>query len=193
MITLYTPPADTANKISRFVLLDRDGVINEDSDAFIKTPDEWLPIAGSLEAIALLNRHGYQVAVITNQSGVARGLFDLAMLAKIHDKMCSMVADQGGNISAVYFCPHNADSSCECRKPKPGLLLQCAADYGFDLSTTVMIGDSYRDLQAGQAAGALPILVRTGKGRQTLSEHPNLNYPVFDNLYHAAQQLIANP
>jgi len=193
VITLYTPPADTANKISRFVLLDRDGVINEDSDAFIKTPDEWLPIAGSLEAIALLNRHGYQVAVITNQSGVARGLFDLAMLAKIHDKMCSMVADQGGNISAVYFCPHNADSSCECRKPKPGLLLQCAADYGFDLSTTVMIGDSYRDLQAGQAAGALPILVRTGKGRQTLSEHPNLNYPVFDNLYHAAQQLIANP
>lgn len=193
MITLYTQPTDTANKTSRFVLLDRDGVINEDSDAFIKTPDEWLPIPGSLEAIALLNRHGYQVAVITNQSGVARGLFDLAMLAKIHDKMCIMVADQGGNISAVYFCPHNAESSCKCRKPKPGLLLQCAADYGFDLSTTVMIGDSYRDLQAGQAAGALPILVRTGKGGQTLSEHPNLNYPVFDNLYHAAQQLIANP
>ncbi len=178
---------------NRFVLLDRDGVINEDSDAFIKTPEEWLPIPGSLEAIALLNQHGYQVAVITNQSGVARGLFDLAMLEKIHDKMYRMVDELGGKIIAIYFCPHNAGSTCECRKPKPGLLLQCAADYGFDLSTTLMIGDSYRDLQAGQAAGALPVLVKTGKGGQTLSEHPNLNYPVFDNLYDAVQQLIANP
>ncbi|MFZ2450350.1 MAG: D-glycero-beta-D-manno-heptose 1,7-bisphosphate 7-phosphatase [Methylovulum miyakonense] len=177
----------TANQA--FVLLDRDGVINEDSDAFIKSPDEWLPIDGSLEAIALLNNHGYQVAVITNQSGVARGLFDLAILEQIHAKMHRLVAGHGGKITAVYFCPHGTDSTCNCRKPKPGLLLQCAADYQIDLSETMMIGDSYRDLQAGIAAGAKPVLVKTGNGKKTLTEHPNLNIPVFDSLYDAASYL----
>lgn len=177
----------------RFVLLDRDGVINEDSDAFIKTPDEWHPIPRSLEAIALLNRHGYQVAVLTNQSGVARGLFDLAMLEKIHAKMQHLVADFGGQISAVYFCPHGADSLCNCRKPKPGMVLQCAEDFGINLPETVMIGDSYRDLEAASAAGAQPVLVKTGKGTKTLSEHPNLLSPVFDTLYDAAQFLVAKP
>jgi len=174
-----------------FVLLDRDGVINEDSDDFIKSPEDWQPIVGSLEAIALLNKHGFQIAVITNQSGLARGLFDEQALAKIHAKMHRLVAGHGGQITAVYYCPHGADSTCDCRKPKPGLLLQCAADHQIYLPETWMIGDSYRDLQAAIAAGANPMLVRTGKGGQALSEHPNLNIPVFDNLYDAAKHLVS--
>jgi D-glycero-D-manno-heptose 1,7-bisphosphate phosphatase len=176
--------------MNRFVLLDRDGVINEDRDDFIKTPDEWQPIPGSLEAIALLNRQGYQVAVITNQSGIARGLFNLDILAKIHDKMRQLVTEHGGRISAVYFCPHAPDRGCHCRKPKPGLLFQCAHDFQIDLAATAMIGDSYRDLQAATHAGAHPVLVKTGKGMQTLAEYPTLNCPQFDNLYDAVRQLF---
>jgi D-glycero-D-manno-heptose 1,7-bisphosphate phosphatase len=174
-----------------YVLLDRDGVINHDSDAFIKSPDEWIPIEGSLEAIALLNTHGYQVIVVTNQSGVARGLFDETMLEKIHAKMCRLVSEKGGNIAAIYFCPHGANSDCGCRKPKAGLLKAFAADFHADLTTIAVIGDSLRDLQAAEAVGAKPILVKTGKGRQTLLNNPQLNIPVFENLYDAAQHLIS--
>ena len=117
----------------RYILLDRDGVINRDSDDFIKSPEEWLPIEGSLEAIAMLNEHGYKVIVVTNQSGIARGLFDAAMLEKIHDKMHRLVNEKGGAITAVYYCPHGPESTCECRKPKAGLLKAFAAD--FDAST----------------------------------------------------------
>jgi D-glycero-D-manno-heptose 1,7-bisphosphate phosphatase len=173
-----------------YVLLDRDGVINHDSDAFIKSPDEWIPIEGSLEAIALLNTHGYQVIVVTNQSGVARGLFDETMLEKIHAKMCRLVSEKGGNIAAIYFCPHGANSDCGCRKPKAGLLKAFAADFHADLTTIAVIGDSLRDLQAAEAVGAKPILVKTGKGRQTLLNNPQLNISVFENLYDAAQHLI---
>ena len=174
-----------------YVLLDRDGVINHDSDAFIKSPDEWIPIEGSLEAIALLNAQGYQVIVVTNQSGVARGLFDEAMLEKIHAKMHQLVSEKGGNITAIYFCPHGANSDCDCRKPKVGLLKAFAADFHADLTTIAVIGDSLRDLQAAEAVGAKPILVKTGKGRQTLLNNPQLNIPVFENLYDAAQHLIS--
>jgi len=174
----------------RYVLLDRDGVINHDSDAFIKSPDEWMPIEGSLEAIGLLNTHGYQVIVVTNQSGVARGLFDETMLEKIHAKMCRLVSEKGGHIAAIYFCPHGATSDCGCRKPKAGLLKAFAADFHADLTTIAVIGDSLRDLQAAEAVGAKPILVKTGKGRQTLLNNPQLNIPVFENLYDAAQHLI---
>jgi D-glycero-D-manno-heptose 1,7-bisphosphate phosphatase len=177
--------------MSRFVLLDRDGVINQDSDDFIKSPEEWQPIPDSLEAIALLNQHGYQVAVISNQSGLARGLFGEAALAKIHDKMCRLVKENGGEIAAIYYCPHGPDSTCQCRKPKPGLLLQCAAEQGFQLSTTWFIGDSLRDVEAANAAGALPILVKTGKGEQTVKKNPNLNIPIFATLYDAAKNLIS--
>lgn len=175
----------------RYVLLDRDGVINHDSDAFIKSPDEWQPIEGSLEAIALLNAQGYQVIVVTNQSGVARGLFDETMLEKIHAKMRRLVSEKGGNIAAIYFCPHDANSDCECRKPKAGLLKAFAADFHADLTTIAVIGDSLRDLQAAQAAGASPILVKTGKGRQTLTDNPDLNIPVFENLYDAAKHITS--
>jgi D-glycero-D-manno-heptose 1,7-bisphosphate phosphatase len=174
----------------RYILLDRDGVINHDSDTFIKSPDEWIPIEGSLEAIALLNAHGYQVIVVTNQSGVARGLFDETILEKIHAKMRQLVSEKGGNITAIYFCPHGANSDCECRKPKAGLLKAFAADFHVDLTTITVIGDSLRDLQAAERVGAKPILVKTGKGQQTLLNNPQLNIPVFENLYDAAQHLI---
>ena len=174
----------------RYVLLDRDGVINHDSDVFIKSPDEWIPIEGSLEAIALLNAYGYQVIVVTNQSGIARGLFDETMLEKIHAKMYQLVSEKGGHIAAIYFCPHGADSDCECRKPKAGLLKAFAADFHADLTTIAVIGDSLRDLQAAEAVGAKPILVKTGKGQHTLLNNPQLNIPVFENLYDAAQHLV---
>jgi D-glycero-D-manno-heptose 1,7-bisphosphate phosphatase len=173
-----------------YVLLDRDGVINHDSEHFIKSPEEWLPIEGSLEAIALLNQHGYKVAVITNQSGIARGLFDSDTLQQIHAKMQQMTIDKGGFIDAIYICPHSPADNCHCRKPEPGLLELFAQEKQVDLKNTVFIGDSYRDIQAAQAAGATPILVKTGKGQQTLANHPDLNIEIFDNLYDAANHLI---
>lgn len=173
----------------RYVLLDRDGVINQDSDQFIKSPEEWLPIEGSLEALALLNQQGYKVVVITNQSGLARGLLDNATLEQIHAKMQNLVVAQGGHIEAIYVCPHGPDNDCTCRKPKPGLLQQFAEDQQIDLKTTVFIGDSYRDIQAAQAVGAMPILVKTGKGQKTLTQHPDLTIEIFDTLYDAARYL----
>lgn len=178
---------------NRYVLLDRDGVINQDSDAFIKSPEEWLPIEGSLEAIALLNAHGYKVVVITNQSGLARGLFDTAMLEKIHAKMQRLVAEKGGKIDAIYFCPHGPNDDCNCRKPKSGLLEAFAIDNNVNLNDVTVIGDSLRDLQAAEAVGANPILVKTGKGLKTLNKNPNLNIPVLDNLYDAATYLTSRP
>jgi D-glycero-D-manno-heptose 1,7-bisphosphate phosphatase len=176
---------------AKFVLLDRDGVINQDSDDFIKSPEEWLPIPRSLEAIALFNQHGYQVIVTTNQSGLGRGLFDRAMLERIHDKMQRMTAAQGGKIEAIYYCPHRPDENCRCRKPKPGLLLKFADDYKTTLEKLPFIGDSLRDIQAGLAVAASPILVKTGKGSKTLVDNPEINVPIFENLYDAAQFIIS--
>lgn len=175
---------------NRYVLLDRDGVINHDSDDFIKSPEEWRPIEGSLEAIALFNKQGYKVVVITNQSGLARGLFDAAMLEKIHAKMQRMAEEKGGKIDAIYFCPHGPDDDCNCRKPKAGLLEAFANDNDVSLKGMPVIGDSLRDLQSAQCVGASPILVKTGKGRRTMLENPNLNIPVFENLYDAAKHII---
>ncbi|MDD2738201.1 histidinol-phosphatase [Methylomonas lenta] len=175
----------------RYVILDRDGVINVDSDQFVKSAEEWLPIPGSLEAIAELNRHGFKVIIITNQSGVARGLFDLATLKAMHDKMQTMLATLGGQIEAIYYCPHGPDEHCSCRKPQPGLFEAFAKDKQVNLQTVYAIGDSYRDIQACQAAGAQPILVKTGKGLKTLQDHPQLNLPIFENLYDAAQFIVS--
>ncbi len=175
----------------RYILLDRDGVINRDSDDFIKSPEEWLPIEGSLEAIAMLNEHGYKVIVVTNQSGIARGLFDAAMLEKIHDKMHRLVNEKGGAITAVYYCPHGPESTCECRKPKAGLLKAFAADFDAELAKIFVVGDSLRDLQAAQWVGAQPILVKTGKGQQTLNNNPQFNSLIFENLYDAAKYITA--
>ncbi len=175
----------------RYILLDRDGVINHDSDHFIKSPEEWQPIEGSLEAIALLNRHGYKIAVITNQSGLARGLFDEPMLEKVHAKMQQMIEEKGGKIAAIYVCPHGPNDECNCRKPKPGMLEAFASEHNVDLKDIAFIGDSLRDIQAARAAGAQSILVKTGKGQKTLDNNPDLNIPVFENLYEAAKHITS--
>jgi D-glycero-D-manno-heptose 1,7-bisphosphate phosphatase len=151
----------------KLIILDRDGTINQDSDNYIKSPAEWKPIPGSLQAIARLNQAGWRVAVATNQSGIARGLFDMATLNAIHAEMHRAVSLAGGRIDAIFFCPHAADSRCECRKPKPGLLLEIASRMSFDLAGVPMVGDSLRDLEAAAAAGAKPYLVLTGKGKKT--------------------------
>ncbi|MDZ4201020.1 MAG: D-glycero-beta-D-manno-heptose 1,7-bisphosphate 7-phosphatase [Gallionella sp.] len=151
------------------VILDRDGVINYDSDQFIKSPEEWKPIPGSLEAIARLNQADYRVVVATNQSGVGRGLFDMAMLNAIHDKMHKACALVGARIDAVFFCPHTAEANCPCRKPKSGMLEEIAARYATDLAGVPAVGDSLRDLQSAAAMGAQSYLVLTGKGTKTLA------------------------
>ncbi len=174
----------------RWVILDRDGVINEDSDAYIKCPEEWIPIPGSLEAIAQLNRSGYRIAVLTNQAGVGRGLFDLATLDRIHDKMRLQVEESGGHIEAVFFCPHGPEDGCDCRKPRIGLFLRFAREFQVDLRGVPVVGDSLRDMQAAQSVGAEPILVETGKGKRTLRRNPNLDIQTFVNLHEAAQYIL---
>ena len=151
----------------KLVILDRDGVINYDSAEFIKNPDEWQPIPGSLEAIARLNQADYRVVVATNQSGVGRGLLDMATLSAIHDKMHKALAHAGGRIDAVFYCPHSQEAGCNCRKPKPGLLEDIARRFNVDLAGVPCIGDSLRDLQAAVQVEAQPILVLTGKGKKT--------------------------
>ena len=153
----------------KLIILDRDGVINTDSEQFIKSPEEWKPIPGSLEAIARLNQAGYRVVVATNQSGIGRGLFDMAMLNAIHDKMHRAAAALGGRIDAVFYCPHTAESTCTCRKPKPGMLEEIGRRFNVPLAGVPAVGDSARDLQAAFAVGAVPILVKTGKGDKTLA------------------------
>jgi D-glycero-D-manno-heptose 1,7-bisphosphate phosphatase len=151
----------------KLIILDRDGVINRDSDAFIKSPDEWIPIEGSLEAIARLNQAGYRVVVATNQSGIARGLFDIVTLNAIHQKMHKAAQKVGADIAAVFFCPHAADHNCDCRKPKPGMLHDIAARFETDLKGVPVVGDSLRDLQSAFVTGCVPHLVLTGKGIKT--------------------------
>ena len=151
----------------KLVILDRDGTINHDSDQYIKSPAEWKPIKGSLEAIARLSQNGWRVVVATNQSGIGRGLFEMAPLNAIHDTMHRAVHHAGGRIDAIFFCPHAGDANCECRKPKPGMLLEIARRMNVELEGVPMVGDSLRDLQAAAAAGARPVLVLTGKGRKT--------------------------
>src|SRR5258706_12832792 len=154
----------------KLVILDRDGTINHDSDNYVKSPGEWRPIDGSLEAIARLTQAGYRVVVATNQSGIARGLFDTATLIAIHDTLQRAAALAGGRIDAFFFCPHAADSACACRKPKPGMLTEIARRFNVSLSDVYMVGDAPRDVEAAAAAGARPVLVLTGKGQATLDE-----------------------
>jgi D-glycero-D-manno-heptose 1,7-bisphosphate phosphatase len=151
----------------KLIILDRDGVINFDSDQFIKNPEEWKPIPGSLEAIARLCQADYRVVVATNQSGIGRGLFDMPMLNAIHDKMHKACALAGGRIDAVFFCPHTNDSNCGCRKPKTGMLEEIATRYGVNLKGVPAVGDSLRDLEMAMNMEAQPILVLTGKGTKT--------------------------
>jgi D-glycero-D-manno-heptose 1,7-bisphosphate phosphatase len=175
----------------KLVILDRDGVINHDSAAYIKSPEEWKPIPGSLEAIALLSQAGYRVLVATNQSGVGRGLFEMATLNAIHDKMHRALGLAGGRIDGIFYCPHSYDAGCNCRKPKPGMLEEIAHRFGVSLEGVPLIGDSLRDLQAAVAVGAQPILVLTGKGKKTRKDG---DLPegtvVYDDLAAAVRSLL---
>ncbi len=180
----------------KLVILDRDGVINQDSDAYIKSPDEWLPIPGSIDAIARLCAAGYSVVVATNQSGLGRGLFDLDDLEAIHDKMCEIVEAAGGHIAGIYYCPHLPTAGCACRKPAPGLLDAIAKDFCTSLAGVAFIGDSLKDLQAGVERQCRPILLRTGKGSsyesllpEDVNEHVR-NAQVHDDLASAVDSLL---
>jgi D-glycero-D-manno-heptose 1,7-bisphosphate phosphatase len=176
-----------------FIILDRDGVINHDSPDYIKSIEEWRPIAGSLEAIARLNQVGYQVIIASNQSGIARGLYDLDVLHAIRRKMDRLLAPLGGRIEAVFFCPHGPQDNCNCRKPKPGLFEQIARHMDLDLTAVPAVGDSLRDIQAALAASAKPVLVRTGKGEETLrSGLLPAGIPVFDDLAAVATHLAGD-
>lgn len=150
----------------KLVILDRDGTINEDRDDYVKSADEWLPVPGSLEAIAKLNHAGWHVVVATNQSGLGRGLFDMDALNRMHRKMHEALLPHGGRIDAVFFCPHAPEDECRCRKPLPGLFEEIAERYGIDLTGVPAVGDSLRDLLAASSAGCAPHLVRTGKGAE---------------------------
>lgn len=172
----------------RLAILDRDGVINQDSADFIKTPEQWVPIPGSLEAIARLCRAEYRVVVITNQSGVGRGLYTLDTMNKVNMRMFELVSQKGGEIDALLFCPHEPDAGCECRKPKPGLFHELGRRLKVNLTGIPAVGDSIRDLEAAAAAGARPVLVRTGKGPEALDaiqrgdDERLKEVPVYDDL-----------
>ncbi len=176
----------------RYVLLDRDGVINCDSDDYIKSVAEWQPIEGSLEGIALLNQQGYQIVVITNQSGIGRGFYSHETLEQMHAKMRRLLAEKGGSIAAIYYCPHLPGDHCDCRKPKPGMLHAFSNATGADFAGTYFVGDTWNDVATALAVNAIPLLVKTGKGMRTIAEHPEMNIPIFENLYAAAEYIIAH-
>lgn len=175
----------------KLIVLDRDGVINEDSDAYVKTLDEWIPIPGSLEAIARLCEAGWTVAVATNQSGLARGLFDAIALGDMHFKMQRLVMEQGGRIDLIVHCPHGPNDGCDCRKPLPGLFQQIAEHFHLEnLKGVPVVGDSHRDLHAGMRLGGAPYLVRTGKGMKTLEGTLPPGTQVFDDLAAVTDHLL---
>ena len=154
----------------KLIVLDRDGVINQDADSYIKSADEWIPIPGSVDAIAALSQAGYTIAVATNQSGISRKYFDEFELAAMHQKMCSLVEEAGGKIDGVFFCPHLPEDACDCRKPAIGLLKQIECEFGTSVEGVPFVGDSTKDLLAAKLAGCQPVLVRSGKGERTLAQ-----------------------
>ena len=177
----------------KLIILDRDGVINEDSDDYIKSPDEWNPIPGSLDAISRLNHAGYHVAVASNQSGIGRGYFDLETLSAMHNKMNDMLSQSGGQVDAVFFCPHGPKDGCDCRKPMPGLLNEISVRFQTRLDDVFFVGNTISDIKAANAAGAKPVIVRTGKGESTiekLAEHGLEDTPVYDDLSDVVNTLL---
>lgn len=174
----------------KLLIVDRDGVINEDSDAYIKSVEEWHPLPGSIEAIAQLSNAGWTVAVATNQSGIARGYYGLETLDAMHDRLRALVAEQGGEVGLIVYCPHGPDDGCECRKPQPGLLKAIAAHYKADLADLWFVGDSMSDLQAAVAVGSRPVLVKTGKGLKTFTKALPARTLVFEDLAAVARELI---
>lgn len=179
----------------KLIILDRDGVINHDSDQFIKSPEEWIPLPGSLEAISRLNKAGYTVAVATNQSGISRGFYSEATLHAMHKKMADLLIPLNGHVDGIFYCPHGPDDNCACRKPKPGLYHQISERFNTELEGITVIGDSFRDLEAALTVGAKPVLVKTGKGLKTCKTHEaeiaHHDIPVFDNLAMAVDKLLS--
>ena len=177
----------------KLIVIDRDGVINHDSDAYIKSPEEWIPIEGSLEAMARLNHSGYIVVIASNQSGLARGYFDIESLSAIHKKMEQMLAKIGGRVDAIFYCPHGPNDACDCRKPKPGMLLEIGQRFNVPLKDVVFIGDSVTDIKAASNANAKAMLVRTGKGlkaEKILQVENKTSVPVFDDLAAAVAVIL---
>lgn len=181
--------------MNKLIILDRDGVINEDSDNYVRSVEEWLPVEGSIEAIAALSQAGFYIAIATNQSGLARGYFQPETLHLMHRKMTDLVESEGGRIDAIYFCPHGPHDACECRKPKPGMINKAIKQFQQNASDVWVVGDSLRDIQAGEKAGCKTALVKTGKGNRTLKliaeqETSYTNVPVFSNLNDFAKELL---
>ncbi|WP_416189425.1 D-glycero-beta-D-manno-heptose 1,7-bisphosphate 7-phosphatase [Neisseria sp. CCUG17229] len=178
---------------NKLIILDRDGVINQDRDDFVKSVDEWIPIDGSMDAIAFLTEAGYTVAVATNQSGIGRKYFTLQDLTEMHAKMHRLALQAGGVIDGIWFCPHLADDNCNCRKPKPGMIQDILDRFQAQAADTWLVGDSLRDLQAIDAVGGKSALVLTGKGKKTLQEKEEElpeNTQIFDNLLAFAQYIM---
>jgi len=176
----------------KLLILDRDGVINHDSDAYIKSVREWIPLPGAIEAIAQLSKAGWTVAIATNQSGIARGYYDLATLDAMHARLRELVAEQGGEVGLIVYCPHGPDEGCACRKPKPGMLLTIAEHYQAELTGLWFVGDSLGDLEAAKAVDSQPVLVKTGKGEKTLGKTLPVGTLIFDDLAAVAAELIHN-
>ena len=175
----------------KLIILDRDGVINQDSDNFVKSPDEFVPLPGSLEAITKLNTAGYTVAVATNQSGIARGYYSLDTLQQMHDKLANLLSELGGHVDYIAYCPHGPDDNCDCRKPRPGMYYQIAEHFNTELTGVPVIGDSLRDLQAAHSVDAKPYLVKTGKGERTIQKGEGLDdVPVYDDLAAVVDELL---
>ncbi|ONH54055.1 D-glycero-beta-D-manno-heptose-1,7-bisphosphate 7-phosphatase [Pseudomonas cedrina subsp. cedrina] len=176
----------------KLLILDRDGVINYDSDAYIKSVAEWIPLPGSIEAIAQLSKAGWTVAIATNQSGIARGYYDIATLDAMHARLRTLVAEQGGEVGLVVYCPHGPDDGCDCRKPKPGMLKIIAEHYKVPLAGIWFVGDSLGDLEAAKAVDSQPVLVKTGKGEKTQAKNLPVGTLIFDDLAAVAAELINN-
>ncbi|WP_338485841.1 D-glycero-beta-D-manno-heptose 1,7-bisphosphate 7-phosphatase [Pseudomonas trivialis] len=176
----------------KLLILDRDGVINYDSDAYIKSVAEWIPLPGSIEAIAQLSKAGWTVAIATNQSGIARGYYDIATLDAMHARLRTLVAEQGGEVGLVVYCPHGPDEGCDCRKPKPGMLKIIAEHYKVPLAGIWFVGDSLGDLEATKAVDSQPVLVKTGKGEKTQAKNLPVGTLIFDDLAAVAAELINN-
>jgi len=177
----------------KIIVLDRDGVINQDSDNYIRSPEEFIPIAGSIEAIANLSNAGFTVCIATNQSGIGRGYFDEEALSDMHHLLCSMVEQAGGSIDGIFYCPHLPDGNCACRKPKTGLLEQIEKEFSVELGNSYFVGDSLKDIQAAVTFGCKPILVRTGKGgitERALLEESTLEAAIYDDLSSAVADIL---
>ncbi len=174
------------------IILDRDGVINHDSDDYIKSPTEWIPIEGSLEAIARLNKAGHKVVIATNQSGVGRGLYSEEMLAKTHAAMERALVHVGGHLDGIFYCPHRPEDHCSCRKPKPGMLLEIAERFPDEFNSAIFVGDSLRDMQAAEAVDLKAVLVKTGNGAATMVASEELDgIPIYENLSSFVDDFLA--